>query len=140
MIARIYLWICVITFLGLGIALMSWPERILSSVEVSFESPTAFADIRADYGGCILGIGIFLGWCAQNQERVKTGLLCTGLTFSGYVCGRLLSLLIDGMPKRIIFILIAIELLGAIVAFSCMALVKLPAKSNMELAENSISN
>ena len=122
MIARIYLWICAIVFLGLGVALMFWPVEILKSVEVSFTSPTAFADIRADYGGCIFGLGAFLVVCASRATRVRLGLLCTGLTFSGYALGRLLSLALDGMPKQIIFTLIVVEVIGAAVAFALMPL------------------
>lgn len=117
MIARIYLWICALVFVGLGIALLFWPVEILKSVEISFNTTTAFADIRADYGGCIFGIGIFLGWCAFKAPLVRTGLLCTGFTFSGYVVGRLLSLAMDGIPKPIIFTLTIVEVLGAAAAF-----------------------
>ncbi len=117
MIARIFLWICAIVFIGLGIALLFWPVQILKSVEVTFTTVTAFADIRADYGGCILGIGVFLAWCALKAPLVRTGLFCTGFTFSGYVLGRVLSLLIDGMPKPIIFTLMIVEVLGAGAAF-----------------------
>lgn len=116
-IARGYLWLCAVVFIGLGIALLGWPDQILSKVDVIFETPTAFADIRADYGGCIFGLGIFVGWCAVSSERTRIGLLCVGLTFCGYVSGRLLSLLIDGTPKQIIYTLIVIELAGALVAF-----------------------
>ena len=112
-----YLWLAAIVFVGLGIALMLRPTEILSSVEITFKSPTAFADIRADYGGCILGVGVFLIWCAAQRHLVRAGLLCVGLVFSGYASGRLLSLVLDGTPKRIIFILIAVEVVGALVAF-----------------------
>ena len=116
-IARGYLWLAAIVFVGLGISLLCWPTEILKRVEVKFDSPTAFADIRADYGGCIFGVGVFLVWCASHRHRVGNGLLCVGLVFSGYVIGRLLSLMIDGTPKRIIFILIAVEIVGAAMAF-----------------------
>ena len=117
-VARGYLWLSAILFVGLGIALLFWPTEILKGVEITFETPTAFADIRADYGGCILGVGVFLIWCALQRRSVRAGLLCVGLVYSGYVTGRLLSLMIDGTPKQIIFILIAIEVVGALVAFA----------------------
>ncbi len=117
MAARVILWICAVTFVGLGIALLLRPAEILAAVELTFETPTAFADVRADYGGCILGIGCFLVWCALQPARIRTGLLCTGLVMSGYVIGRVYSLFVDGMPKPIIFILITVELAGAVVCF-----------------------
>ena len=89
-VASGYLWLAAIVFVGLGIALLFWPTEILKSVEVKFDTPTAFADIRADYGGCIFGVGVFLVWCASHRQLVSTGLLCVGLVFSGYVSGRLL--------------------------------------------------
>ena len=120
MIARGYLALCALTFLGLAIALLIWPAEILKNVDLTFETPTAFADIRADYGGCILGVGLFLCWCTWKKELVRVGLLCTGLTLLGYASGRILSLLVDGMPKRIIFILIGVELSFGIVSLVLM--------------------
>lgn len=117
-IARGYLWFCVVVFIGLGIAFLGWPDKLLPSVEVFVESPTGLADVRADYGGCIFGLGIFMGWCALSTERTRTGLLCVGLTLCGYMSGRLLSLAVDGTPKQIIYNLIVIELVGAIFAFA----------------------
>ncbi len=111
------LWIASLVFVGLGVALMIWPAKILAGVEVIFETPTAFADIRADYGGCIFGLGIFLVWCACQRDLIRPGLICVGLVFSGYSIARLLSLAIDGQPKRIIFILLAVELFGAFISF-----------------------
>ena len=116
--ARGYLWLAAVVFIGLGIALMIWPTEILARVEVKCETPTAFADIRADYGGCILGVGLFLIWCAAQRQFIRAGLLCVALIFSGYAIGRLLSLVIDGTPNPIIFILIAVELIGALAALA----------------------
>ena len=82
-IARGYLWLAAVVFVGLGVALLFWPTEILKSVEVKFETPTAFADIRADYGGCILGVGLFLVWCASHRQFIRAGLLCVGLIFFG---------------------------------------------------------
>ncbi|MDG1511621.1 MAG: DUF4345 domain-containing protein [Mariniblastus sp.] len=116
-LAVLALWIASLVFVGLGVALMIWPTEILAGVEVKFESPTAFADIRADYGGCIFGLGVFLVWCATQRFLIRPGLICVGLVFSGYSIARLLSLAIDGQPKRIIFILLAVELCGAFISF-----------------------
>lgn len=109
MIARGYLAFCAIAFLVIAVALLFWPAEILKSVDLTFETPTAFADIRADYGGCILGVGLFLCWCTWKKPLVRTGLLCSGLTLLGYASGRILSLFVDGMPKRITFMLIGVE-------------------------------
>lgn len=116
-VSVIALWFAALVFVGLGVALMIWPTEILAGVEVRFDTPTAFADIRADYGGCILGLGVFLVWCALQRHLIGAGLLCVGLVFSGYSIARLFSLAVDGQPKRIIFILLAVELCGAFIAF-----------------------
>jgi len=117
MLAVLALWIASLVFVGLGFALMIWPTEILAGVDVKFETPTAFADIRADYGGCIFGLGVFLVWCASRVNLVRPGLICVGLVFSGYSGARILSLAIDGQPKRIIFILLAVELCGAFISY-----------------------
>ncbi len=120
-VAKVYLWICVLTFLGLGVVFLSNPT-LLSKVDIELNTPTALADVRADYGGCIFGLGCFLGWCAIRESRIRTGLLCTGLVFTGYALGRLVSLMIDGQPKNVIFYLLAIEAAGALLAFGAMML------------------
>jgi len=118
--ARYYLLACAVVFLGIGVALLTFPAEILMTVDIRFETPTAYSDIRADYGGCILGVGIFLCWCAARPERIRAGLFCCGLVLLGYVIGRLLSLAVDGFPKPIIFGLIAVEAIGAITTFTIM--------------------
>jgi len=123
LIAKAYLWICVLTFLGLGVVFMSYP-RLVQKVDIELTTPTALADVRADYGGCILGIGLFLGCCALRENQVRTGLLCTGLVFSGYASARLISLMVDGTPKNIIYYLIAIEAIGAVLAFTMIPMAR----------------
>lgn len=118
--ARVFLWCCAVVFLGLAVALLGWPAEILSKVDLKFETPTAFADIRADYGGCILGVGLFMAWCAMAVDRVRIGLLCCALTLGGYAVGRLLSLFLDGTPKQIIFILLFVEIVGSAACFFMM--------------------
>ena len=115
--ARICLGICALTFFGLGLLLMWNPAPILAKVDLTFTTPTAIADIRADYGGCIFGLSLFMGWCALRPDRVNFGLLCCGLTLSGYALGRIIAIVIDGTPKQIIFILLAVEIVGAAVCF-----------------------
>lgn len=94
-VAKVYLWICTLTFLGLGLLFISNP-KLVKSVDIELTTPTAMADIRADYGGCILGIGIFLAWCGINDTRILSGLLCTAFVFTGYATARLVSLAVDG--------------------------------------------
>lgn len=126
MFAKVYLWICAAMFLVLAIALVGWPAEILAGVDLKFDTPTALSDIRADYGGCILGIGVFLAWCAMDSGRVNIGLLCTGLILTGYASGRLLSLIVDGTPRQIIFVLMAAEIVGASVCFTFLYLGRRP--------------
>lgn len=110
-----YFWFLTVTFLAIGLALVIAPEGILKNVDVQFETPTARSDIRADYGGCVLGITCFLAICGMTG-RVKSGLLCVGLILLGYASGRLYSLAVDGTPKSIIYYLLAFELVTGTLA------------------------
>jgi len=105
-----------LVYLGFGVALLIAPAAILGNIDITLGSPSALSDARADYGGCAIGIGLFLAICAMRPEWRAAGLLCTAFSLAGFAGGRLLSLALDGMPQPLILILLAAEAGGAITA------------------------
>lgn len=108
-------------FLGFGLALLIVPAQILGMIDIQLGSPSAMSDARADYGGCAVGIGLFLALCVRRPSWHSAALLCTALSLGGFALGRALSLVLDGMPKPIILVLLAAEAGGAITAAILLA-------------------
>ncbi|MEM9943782.1 MAG: DUF4345 domain-containing protein [Planctomycetota bacterium] len=134
-IPELFLCFLIIAFLGIGIVLLVLPEPILAKVDIEFDTPTAKADIRADYGGCVLGITMFSIYCFRSR-LIAIGLLCNGLILLGYALGRVYSLGVDGVPKAIIFYLLAFELICGIAAlFLATTASTTDAAKNRALAE-----
>jgi len=122
-LTQIYVGLSALLFLGFGAVFLARPE-LLAAVDMAPQTPTAFADARADYGGCAFGIGLFLALATFRPTWFTPALWCIGLTLGGYAAGRILSLFIDGTPRPIIYTLIAFELTGSLMAFLMLRLKK----------------
>lgn len=117
-ITRSLLWSAAVIFVGIGIAFLFWPVPLGGMVEISLQSPTAWTDFLATYGGLQLGFGIFLVICARRPERTRVGLLAAGCALAGFAGGRIYGLATAaGAPKPIIYGYLALEVFGAAVAF-----------------------
>ena len=103
---------CAFAFFG-GWAFAA-PESQVSLVEVGVPTATAKADVRAQYGGFTLGMGVFLFACLTRRDWTAPGLLGSGCTLSGFVLARLLSVALDGPVSSTIYLLTALEGTGAV--------------------------
>ncbi len=88
-------WLGLLAGLGLGLAALLSPRRMLTFVGLAEAAPEGLAEGRATYGG--LFFALELGAAALWQGAGSThGLLLAGLAWSGAALGRCLSLLVDG--------------------------------------------
>jgi hypothetical protein len=115
---RFLLWLAAISFIGIGIGFLVWPDRLGALVEMPLISSTARIDFVATYGGFQLGFGIFLALCARRPELARLGLLATGCGLAGFACGRIYGLATAaGAPEPIIYLYLALEVGGTTAAF-----------------------
>ena len=89
------------------------PENQLSLVDVGVPNATARADVRAQYGGFTLGMGVFLFACLARREWTAPGLLGSACTLTGFALARAIGVTTDGPVSPTIYYLMAMEGAGA---------------------------
>lgn len=96
-ITRIFLILLALATLNIAIQAILDPQAIFDNVQVQLGNITARNSVRALYGGVNLALGLFWLWAAFKEQR--TGLLLALLYTGGFAVGRILSILLDGMPE-----------------------------------------
>lgn len=93
---RIFLILLALATLNIAVQAILDPQAIFDNVQVQLSNLTARNSVRALYGGVNLAFGLFWLWAAFREQRM--GLLLALLYTGGFAIGRVLSLLLDGMP------------------------------------------
>jgi hypothetical protein len=115
-LARFSLFITILIFLGIGFFCLFAPIEASSLVDIPLSTPSAITDFRANYGGCVIGIGLFFVYCYLKPDYIRLGLILQLLSFSGFVFGRILGIILDGIPKPILIYFLVAEILLIILA------------------------
>ncbi len=113
---RWFLLLTGVAFAAIGIYALVDPAQTLAPVGLQVIEVSSRNEMRAVYGGLNLAVGLYL--CAAFGN---TGLRAAALTFvalitGGLVFGRLVSLVVDGMPSTTILLFLAIEVASCVLA------------------------
>ncbi len=115
-LAKYSLFITALTFLGIGFFCLLAPVEASSLVDIQLPTPTAITDFRANYGGCIIGIGFFYVFCYFEPDYIRLGLILQALSFGGFVVGRLIGMAFDGIPKPLLIYFLIAEFAAVVLA------------------------
>ena len=102
-----------VIFLGFGLFSYYNPEGLMALAEIDLESPSAFIEIRAIYGGMNFGLGALLLFSAWKEKCVRLGLLSSSVILGSIALGRILGLWVDGSPNPAVLAGFGMELAGA---------------------------
>lgn len=93
-----------------GVACVVAPASFAQQAGLS-AAPNALTEIRAFYGGTLVGMGCFLIWCMRQRQRTLTfaGLLLIACSVGGVGIVRTLGMLIDRVPTAYHLTNLAIE-------------------------------
>lgn len=116
MAARWLLGVSALAFVALGINGLLNPLGHMAPYELSLATPGWLGEVRANYGGMHLGIGLLLALGAARADWQRTGLAVLLVFMGGLAVGRTLSVFVDGTPPGFAFAFIAIEWIGAVLA------------------------
>lgn len=95
-ITRVFLILLALATLNIAIQAILDPQVIFDNVQVQLGNITARNSVRALYGGVNLVFGLF--WLYAAFRAQTTGLILALLYTGGFAIGRVLSLMMDGMP------------------------------------------
>jgi hypothetical protein len=88
--------------LGLGLASLAYPVRILGllgfAVVNASSAAAAYGEVRAMYGGLFVVLGVYVLMGAIDPNRYRPHLMMIGLAWLGVCAGRLIGVSIDGNP------------------------------------------
>ncbi len=96
LIIRIFLILLALATLNIAVQAMLDPQTIFDNVQVQLGNLTARNSVRALYGGVNLAFGLFWLYAAFRQQSM--GLTLALLYTGGFAIGRLMSIILDGMP------------------------------------------
>lgn len=114
-LARISIFLTILIYLIIGVWCLVAPIQTSSGVEISLPTTTAIIDFRATYGGLLLGIGIFFIICLK-ETYIRMGLILQALSLGGLAFGRVVGLILDGLPKPLLIYFLIAEIAGVVLA------------------------
>ena len=115
-LTQMFLLLSGIGFMLIGINTFRDPIAAMAGVELGVQSINALNEVRANYGGMQMGIGILLFSAALLQWLSRSALLALSLITGGLVVGRLVSIMLDGMPNTTVQALLILEFVTTVAA------------------------
>lgn len=74
----------------------------------AFTTSSAAIDVRATYGGLGVGLGVWLLLCVK--EHIRLGILGCIVVLASIVLGRVVGLVLDESPNRIMYFFLVTEI------------------------------
>ena len=106
--------------IALGIALAAFgaylsvfPEVTADALSRPAVTPTQWINLRASFGGTVLGIGLFVAWLPAGKPYLRAFLGLLGWAMAGIGAARLVGFVVDGSPDSRQWIWITAEVLIA---------------------------
>jgi hypothetical protein len=103
-----------VLFLVMGIVMLWSPETFLSKLGLLASTIDARNEARGGYGGMHLAFGIFAIAGAMKAHLRQPALWLVTLLSGGYVLGRVVGVVLEGIPSTIVLGLLAVEAAGAV--------------------------
>jgi hypothetical protein len=100
----------VLTLMGLIFSLA--PNRYLAGFGAAISDPSLLNVIRS-FGGFYLGLAAFLLLSSRKANLMDGAILSVALVMTGFLVGRTISLLADGLPNPKLWVSLVIELIFA---------------------------
>lgn len=90
------LWINGIGFVGLGLVGLALPGLVVDMIGYQVLRADAAIEVRAQYGGLFIGIGLFALWGAIRSAMWQASLGLMLFVYAGLALGRIVGLFVDG--------------------------------------------
>jgi len=117
-ITKGFLLLCGLSFLLIGANTFHDPLAAMAPVDLNINTVSALNELRANYGGLQIGMGLFLlaGLCCPTCTR--PALLAQVLIVGGLAAGRLVSIALDGQPNAFVQGLVVLESVIALLSLA----------------------
>ena len=89
-----------LVLVAMGIVLALNPSWIIDARGVLPKTESDVINVRASYGGTLIGIGAFVAWVPALKPWLRSVLGLLGWAMAGIAAARLLGFALDGNPDR----------------------------------------
>jgi len=86
------------------------PVAVADALGKAHDTPTRMINLRASWGGSLLGIGAFVAWLPALRPYARTLVALLGWAMAGIGAARLVGFAIDGSPDTRQYIWITAEI------------------------------
>jgi hypothetical protein len=114
--SRILLAVTGLVFFVHGLVCFIHPATIGIESGLAMPTPSSVIEVRAEYGGLPIALGLFFLAAALQKIEVRTGLIVMLTALTGYATARIIALAITGQPDPYNLAAIAYELPTALLA------------------------
>ena len=113
---KIFLALVALAFLFFG--LLGWvnPVATVSPLDIVVQTAQAKTEIRATYGGFMVGVGLFIAYTAWQIETVRVGLIAVAIILLALGGTRLYGIIVDKPMATMQWQLLSLELIPACIA------------------------
>ena len=92
-----------------GLLFIVFPQEALQMlVQGKVSTRSELIDLRATYGGMMIGLGLLLFILANNVSTIKVGLLAVFILMLCMALGRIIGIVIDGEPNQLMYIYLSL--------------------------------
>jgi len=109
-----YLFVTGLIFALVGLYSLIDPNAALAPLDLHFQTVNSFSQERGTAGGVTLAVGILMIASAHYRRLVLPALWMVTMVLGGLESGRLVSLFVDGVPGKVVWIYSAFEILGLV--------------------------
>ena len=124
--SRILLAVTGLVFFVHGLVCFIHPATIGLESGLAMPTPSSVIEVRAEYGGLPIALGLFFLAAALQRIEVRTGLIVMVTAITGYASSRIVALAMMGQPDQYNTAAIIYEVTTALLGFWALRL--LPAK------------
>ena len=114
--ARFYLMFSALAFVLIGLNTFHDPVAAMAGIELMPGSVSALNEVRANYGGMQITIGLVLLAGALRAAMLRPALWFSAAITGGLAAGRVISIALDGPPNTVVTVLLGIEATSALIA------------------------
>jgi len=124
--ARIVLTATGLMFFIHGLVCFIHPATIGIESGLAMPTPGSVIEVRAEYGGLPMALGLFFLAAAMQKIQVRTGLLVMVTALSGYASARVVAVLLSGEVDSYNLAAIAYELISAFLGLWALRRLRAP--------------
>ena len=103
-----------IGFIGLGYLIS--PQFMYGLYGIDLETVNEANMVRSAYGGLFLGLAVLFFLGVRRYQLATPALIALLTSMAGFAVGRVVSVIVDGMPSPLILSLIVFETIYAVLA------------------------